>query len=225
MNFCWKLLNGPLLFDENHPAVLSVEKPAAFTNLLGELHELVQNGMAECGFYENNEPIPAEKRLEIIADPFAADPNQKKILNALYARLEKQMWNEETFAKTNAAFSALQGYLAQLAEEMDYPVIFAEHLSGTALLKACEMQLEAEGGTLLEQLDSYLRACREFLKKDVFLFVNLHAYLKNEEILELYKTAAYQKCKLLLLESHEPEALPNEKRVVLDADLCQLNFG
>lgn len=225
MNFCWQLLNEPLIFDENHPGVLILENPAAFTALLAEIHELLQNGAARCGFYENNEPIAAEKRLELIVDPFAVSLSQKKIINALYARLETQMWNEEYFQKTNEAFSIWQGYLAQLAETVDYPLAYAEQPGGAALFKAFEVQPEAEEKTLLERLDAYLRACREFLKKDVFLFVNLHSYLKLEELAMLYKMAAYQKCRLLLLESHESEHLPGENRRVLDAGLCELDFA
>lgn len=70
-----------------------------------------------------------------------------------------------------------------------------------------------------------MQACCEFLKKDVFFFVNLHAYLSANELSELYKTAAYRKYHLFLLESHEPPALPGESRFVMDSGLCQLNFG
>ena len=108
MNFCWQLMNEPFVFDQNHPAVFCVESPAAFCTLLTDLHELLESGAEKCGFYENNEPISAEKRLEWIADPFAVSLNQKKILNALYAQLEKQMWSEEYFQKTNEMLSSLQ---------------------------------------------------------------------------------------------------------------------
>lgn len=225
MNFCWQLMNEPFVFDQNHPAVFCVESPAAFCTLLTDLHELLESGTEKCSFYENNEPISAEKRLEWIADPFAVSLNQKKILNALYAQLEKQMWSEEYFQKTNEMLSSLQGYLASLCDSTDYPLAFAEHPACSALFKACEIQPEQDHGTLLQRLDAYLQACCEFLKKDVFFFVNLHAYLSANELSELYKTAAYRKYHLFLLESHEPPALPGESRFVMDAGLCQLNFG
>ena len=225
MNFCHKLLNGPIVFDENHPAVLVVENQKAFTQILTDVLLLLEDKGEDCGLYENNAPVSAPKRLELITDPLAVDPNQKKVLNALYALLEKQMWSEENFMQTSAALSSMQGYLSRLAGCTDYPITFAEQISGTALLKAAEMQLETEAVTLLERLDAYLSAVREFLKKDVFFFVGLHTYLAADELRLLYRSAAYRKNKLFLLEGYESESLPQENRVILDKDLCQLNLG
>lgn len=225
MNFCWSALNGPVIFDETHPAVLSVENPQAFTQLLTNLQELEQGYTDNCSFYENNELVRTEKRLEIITDPFAVDPNQRKILNALYTILEKQMWTAENMQQTNELLSSVQGYLMHLADAVDYPIAFDEQMQSTALFKAWDMRLEMEDESLLERLDSYLSACREFLKKDVFFFVNLHAYLATDQLELLYKSAAYHKSKLILLEAHEAEPLPQEVRIILDRDLCQLNLG
>ncbi len=225
MNFCWNVLDGPIIFDENHPAVLAVENPQAFTQLLTELKELLLGDTDDCGFYENNEPIHTEKRLELIPDPFAVNLNQKKIINSLYAQLEKQMWSAEHLQQTNEVLSTVQGYLSLLADTVDYPLAFDEYATGTALLKAWDMRLESEDESLLERLDSYLSACREFLKKDVFFFVNLHAYLTLDQLELLYRSAAYHKSKLFLLEAHETEPLAQEVRVILDRDLCQLNLG
>lgn len=225
MNFCHKLLNGPIVFDENHPAVLVVENQKAFTQILSDLLILLEDDGGDCGLYENNAPVSASKRFELITDPLAVDPNQKKVLNALYSFLEKQMWNEENFKQTSEALSSIQGYLSRLAECTDYPVTFAEQISGTALLKAAEMRLETEAVTLLERLDAYISAVREFLKKDIFFFVGLHSYLTAEELELLYRSAAYRKNKLFLLEGYEPEPLALETRVILDKDLCQLNLG
>lgn len=224
MNFCHKLLNGPIVFDENHPAVLVVENQKAFTQILSDLLILIEDGESNCGLYENNVPVSAPKRLELITDPMAVDPNQKKILNALYSFLEKQMWNEENFIRTSEALSAMQGYLSCLAECTNYHITFAEQIGGTALLKAAEARLETEAVTLLERLDAYISAVREFLRKDVFFLVGLHSFLAADELELLYRSAAYRKNKLFLLEAYEPEYLAGETSVILDKDLCQLGL-
>ena len=224
MNFCCQDINGPIVFDENHPGVLTVENPEVFTRILMSLQDLLHGCTEECCFYEDNEPILADKRMELIINPFAADPNQKKVLNVLYGLLSKQMWTAENFQLSNEVFSRFQGYLAQLTEEVDYPISFAEQVDGPAIFKAWDVHLEVEDEGILERLDSYISACQEFLKKDVFFFVNLHAYLSLEQIQMLYKSAAYHKNKLFLLESHQTAHLPQEVRVILDEDLCQLNL-
>jgi CRISPR-associated protein Csn2 len=225
MNFCHKLLNGPIIFDENHPAVLVVENPKAFTQILSDLLILLEDDESDCGLYENNAPISASKRLELITDPLSVDPNQKKVLNALYSLLEKQMWNEDNFVHTSETLSSMQGYLSHLAECTDYPITFSEQIGGAALFKAAEMRLETEAVSLLERLDAYISAAREFLKKDVFFFVGLHSYLTADELELLYRSAAYRKNKLFLLEGYESESIPGETRIVIDKDLCQLNLG
>ncbi len=225
MNFCHKLLNEPIIFDENHPAVLAVENQRAFTQILSDIRTLLECDEGDCGFYENNAPVSTSKRLELITDPLTVDPNQRKVLSTLGSLLEKQMWNEENFIQTNEVFSSIQGYLSRLAECTDYPVAFAEQIDGTALLKAAGMQLENEAVTLLERLDAYISVVKEFLKKDVFFFVGLHSYLTIDELGQLYRSAAYRKNKLFLLEGYEPASLPQETRVILDKDLCRLNLG
>lgn len=225
MNFCHKLLNGPIVFDENHPAVLVVENQKAFTQILSDILTLLEDDEGDCGLYENNTPVSAPKRLELITDPLAVDPNQKKVLSALFAILEKQMWNEENFIQTSEMLSSVQGYLSRIAECTDYPVAIAEQIDGTGLLKAAGIQLENEAITLLERLDAYISVIKEFLKKDVFFFVGLHSYLTINELEQLYCSAAYRKNKLFLLEGHDTESLPQETRIILDRDMCQLNLG
>jgi CRISPR-associated protein Csn2 len=225
VNFCHKEIDGPLVFDENHPGILVVENQKAFTQVLTDLMILTEDDEADCGIYENFEPIKASKRVEVIVNPLAVDPNQKKILNALYAILEKEMWKADNFAKSMELCSRISSYLAELTLCTDYPVVFTEQMSGNALLKAADIHLETEEGTLLERLDSYMSAVGEFLKKDVFFFVGLHSYLTPEELQLLYRSASYKKNKLILLEGFQPEPLPEEAMLVLDKDLCQLNLG
>ncbi len=225
MNFCHKLLNEPITFNENHPAVLVVENQKAFTQIMSDILILLEGDEGACGFYENSAPVSAVKRLELITDPLAVDPNQKKVLTALYSFLEKQMWSEEMFMQTSKTISSICAYLSHLADCTNYPLTFADQISGIVLLKAAELRLETESVTLLERLDAYISAVREFLKKDVFFFVGLHSYLTTNELELLYRSAAYQKNKLFLLEGYESDFLPQESRVILDKDLCQLNLS
>lgn len=225
MNFCHKHITGPLKFDENHPAVLIVESQKAFTEIITDVMTLINDNESDCGLYENNEPINATKRLELIVNPLTVDPNQKKILNAVYAILEKEMWNAENFSKSAELQSRISSYLAEITFCTDYPVVFTEQISDNALLKAADVHLETEDGTLLEKLDAYMSAVGEFLKKDVFFFVGLHSYLTIDELRLLYSSAAYKKNKLILLEGFQPEPLPDEARMILDKDLCQIKLG
>ncbi len=224
MNFCWSFLDESLEFDENHPGVLIIENPKAFTKLLQNLYELFLAGEGECAFYENNSPIKAGKRVELIIDPFSVDLNQRKIINALYSRLSNNMSEGEIVKETSKLFSSIQAYLSHLVSTVDFPVDFEQGVIGTEFFKAFNLHLETDEGSLIQKLENYMTAAHEFLGKDVFFFVNLHAYISLEELNELYKSAAYKKCKLLLLEAFEFPASEVENRIILDSSLCQLTF-
>lgn len=224
MNFCWNFLDDYLEFDENHPGVLIIENPKAFTKLLQDLYELFLDGESACAFYENNSPIKADKRVELIIDPFSTDLNQRKVINALYSRLSKNMMEGEYVKETTELFSSIQTYLAHLISNVDYPVEFEQGVIGSEFFKAFNLHLETDEETLIQKLESYIKAAHEFLGKDVFFFVNLHAYISLDELKEFYKSAAYNKCKLFLIEAFEAPVLESENRIILDSSLCQLNF-
>ena len=54
----------------------------------------------------------------------------------------------------------------------------------------------------------------------VVCLVNIKDYLSDEEILELYLNANYNKIHIVLVESREAKVLSNEKICIIDKDKC-----
>ena len=63
---------------------------------------------------------------------------------------------------------------------------------------------------------------REFDRDKLFIFVSLRSYFSPEKIADFFDTIISHEFKVLLVDQLSNEALPNEKRLTIDADLCEI---
>lgn len=62
---------------------------------------------------------------------------------------------------------------------------------------------------------------REFDRDKLFITVNMRAYFDDEIIAKFQKTALSHEFKVLMLEAYAYPPLKLEKRLTIDADLCE----
>ena len=74
------------------------------------------------------------------------------------------------------------------------------------------------------RLAQYIELYSGLMKHQCFVLVGAHSYFPPGELKELYRTAFYQKWKLLLLEPGVTDLLPEEDVVLLDKDFCELHL-
>lgn len=55
-----------------------------------------------------------------------------------------------------------------------------------------------------------------------FIAVGLKSYLSKAELIEMYKSIALNKLRLLLIECSDKETLEEEKKYIIDTDLCEI---
>ena len=86
-----------------------------------------------------------------------------------------------------------------------------------------DVRFDENDTTLLERVSAYIDLCNNFLKLKLLVFVNLRSYLSDKELEELYNQVRYYNIKLLLVEHYlTSPALPQEKVLVVDKDLCEI---
>ena len=62
---------------------------------------------------------------------------------------------------------------------------------------------------------------RELDSDKLFIFVGLRSYITDEEAESLFDTAIKHRYKIFLIDSSEYNIMKNEKRTVIDKDLCE----
>ena len=69
----------------------------------------------------------------------------------------------------------------------------------------------------------YLRLAREFLGIRLSVWINARSYLSDEELMGLLDVASSEKLAVLLVDGVAKKALPHERRLLVDEDLCELS--
>lgn len=68
--------------------------------------------------------------------------------------------------------------------------------------------------------DTHKIHLNEIIGVKILTLVNIKSYLSENELIELYQSASYNKIQLLLIESVERKLLSNEDVCIVDSDKC-----
>ncbi len=115
----------------------------------------------------------------------------------------------------------LEIFVGDLASEFSCDIVFGR--SGFSnILKAMKLEIEDDADTPLERFLNYMELVREFDTEKLFVFVNLRSYFCPGEIEAFSCSAIEHGFSLLLVDNHEYSLIDNEKRLVIDEDLCEI---
>jgi CRISPR-associated protein Csn2 len=209
-------------FRENEVNVVLVENKHYFADLIGELYRQMDGEEGKFVLSDNNKILNIAKSVELLTDVFTVDINNRKLLNALYANVDKISQNEDNFARTAELFSAVFTYLENITDEIDFSLEYKSDISVSELCKAVDLRFSKEYDSLVEKLADYLVMTTDVLKIKCFVFINLKTFLSKEELALLYDFMFAHKINALLLENVETYILPCENLLIIDEDLCEI---
>ena len=92
------------------------------------------------------------------------------------------------------------------------------------VIKICDITFEEKQLSILEKITDYIKLESKILKLKCIIFVNLHDFLDDDEIMLLYKEAFYQKVQLIMIESHEITKKSCERIHVIDQSQCIIEY-
>lgn len=98
------------------------------------------------------------------------------------------------------------------------------HREGTvsALLKTVGITLRDDCPDALERLLDYMELVRCYERNKLFIFVNLRSYFPDDSVRRFLQTAMDHQYTLLLVDAWEHPRLPEERRLIIDKDLCEI---
>lgn len=221
MMIYYPLLREPIEFTENTVNVLIIENPRAFREAV---RMLMLQSSGESGDYilsEDFVPIEISKHAEVITDIFEINFDSKKITTKLNQLICEQ--SRDYYDEVQNVISEINKLGSELALKFESYITFdvVEDVSG--VIKLLNFSIDKENMDLSEQILEYIRICRNFFKKRLFIFINLKSCLTPQELELLYKSILYEKFDVLLIESFQKsEPLQYEQTKIIDIDLCEI---
>ena len=74
----------------------------------------------------------------------------------------------------------------------------------------------------LERLLDYMELVRSYERDKLFVFVNLRSFFADDPIRSFLRTAIDHQLTLLLVDAWDHPRLPEETRLIIDKDLCEI---
>ena len=221
MKLCSPCFEEVLEFQDGLINEVVIENPALMLMFLTTLSDGI-NGKETDAILSNNEKIlDMSVSLEIITDYIDFQGNQKKFMTKLIHSMEKVALGAEFFEQTQKVIAEIEKLMNDIAYETDLDIRY-EKLSVQTLLKSIGIQVNLDYNKLTERLFDYMELVRRFMGEQLFVLVNLRSYVSDEDMRQFASTVVSHGLHVLLVDNYAYPVLPTEKRLVIDADLCEI---
>lgn len=211
-------------FDWNNQYIhtLVIENPMLYRNFISGMIEQqsVMDGMFVLS--NDNEIIDFHKNVELITDIFRVSPSEnKKIINAIQKELT-DIANHDFPHELSELYCKIHALLSDTVFSCGMDITFDEINDITPIIKLYNVRPDIEDHSLLGRLLIYMELCEKYLKKKLFIILNLHSCCSQEELDCFFKDIVYRKNNILLLETHLEDASKYEKVLIVDKDMCEI---
>lgn len=216
-----------LLFSEFYPPVdlaesavvtISIEDPVFLRTVILDIQSQLEGNKGSCVISDNGVPLEMAKNLELLSDVIPFSGNRKNLLNKVLTAVEKN--GVENIEEIQKLLTSIESYLLSISE--DWPLSFdIGKITPASLLKLAGAQIEMGGEYPLEDLLTYMDLVAELDREKVFCLLNLHCYFSVEELNTFFHDVALHKHRLLIFEGSEYLKADEEKKIVIDKDLCE----
>ncbi len=200
---------------ENEILVITIENSSAYSHILNDLWLQYEGGDGSFILSDDDcKEIKLSVKTECIYNPFSINFNSRKIITKLYNELNIQ---SETFVieDTTRIKRNLIEYMDKLTESMPYNIAEV-----TNIIKAFDVKIDYSYDNFLEKMINYIKIVSSLCNINIFIFNDIKKYFSPEEIPYLYEYTIYNKLHFLIFEPVQSYKNKNEKRWIIDNDLC-----
>lgn len=209
----------------NQPQIptLVIESQKLFRKFIKDLWLSSENFSTDVVLSKSNVPIEFSKNAELIFDFINFNINQKPLINKICLAMEQKALASESYFETKKLLAEIENYVSEWS--FDFPCnVTATKITVPNLLKAVGIELcddySGESGDA-ERIVDYMELVREFDRDKVFITVNMRSWFSDETVENFLSTSLSHEYKVLLIDSKSHPLLKGEKRLTVDADLCE----
>ena len=211
--------NIRLSLEENVVSSLVIENPALLSEVILGLLDAVDGKESDFVFSENDKVLKMDKTFAIQLDPFHIDLNTTKIRNRIYAEMESIA--QDYILHKDTINSEIVRVMDRICNQLMYSnVSYNMNFEWQSLFKMYGVGIVQADLDIKETIAEYIKIATSIMRYKAIAFVHLRDYMSANDVSELIELAHYNKLNLILIDSHEVELLPGEKRCIIDKDLC-----
>lgn len=221
MKLSHPFLNHPIDWERGYINTFVVENPKMYREFLTELNEQA-GGMNGRFVLSQDEIIDISKSTEIIYNPLLISiEDNKKILTGILKDFTEIAIND-FYGKTVELYAKINETITDLIFSSGQDLVFDDINDISQILKLYNIHPDTENLSLAEKILLYMELCEKYLKKKLFVFVNLHGYFSEEERELLFKDISYRCHNVLIIERYDVKSSDREIRRIIDIDLCEI---
>lgn len=210
-------------WDGNNVNTLVIENPKLFYSSVREMIDQSEGVAGDYVLSDNNSIriLDIPKTVEVISDIFHFPPENKKIITGIHKELSDIAINEHTDRVYNL-FSETQDIINEIVHKSSLDLIYDDVHDISNILKIYNVRPDYMNMSLGEKMLLYMELCNKYLRKNLFVIVNIRACFNNEDLEILFKDFIYRKYNILIIENHDCQTLKNEIKRIIDNDLCEI---
>ena len=221
MKIAYPLLNGPIVFSENHVNVLIIENAPELRRVISDIQIQTEGGTGDIILSENDSVLEMSKNVMLVTDPFTLEFDSKKISGKLTQEAVRASASFEEDLRN--IISSINLFASKISTVIDMETAFTEIEDADGVIKLLNFCIDKENLTLPEQLLEFMKLHRSFFNRKLFVFYNIKACLSDEELKLFYKNVQYEKLNVLLIEDFQRRRVSEEEKMtIVDNDLCIL---
>lgn len=191
MMLTFPLLDEPITFKENSAEILVIENPLAYRKAIISLHSQADNQDGDFVLSADYRPLPFGKYAEVITDVFRIDLSSRKLLSGI--QKEALALSQDCEPLVDQIISNMNELGTYIVSSLDFDTVFTPLSDAAPLVNALAIKPDADDVSLPEKLLNYMRLCRRFLGKDLFIPVNFLPCLTEEETELFLRSVFYEK--------------------------------
>ena len=201
---------------------LIIENQNLMCSLINDIQNQLSGLDGKTVLSENDIILPIDKKLELLDRFIPFDMNGKALISKIAADLEKKAVSDEWYQRTSELLSHMESLLSNIAFDYSCSIEFTKIGIGS-LIKASGIEICDDYDSLGEKIIDYFELIHEFIGKKLFVTVNLRSYISDRETELFMQTALDHEFNIIMIENCEHKRLQQEKRLIVDADLCLIS--
>ena len=212
-----------IYFEEGEIQNLIIENQDYFSRLVFELYNQIKGEDGRFVLSEGDKIKSISKNMHIILSPITISTNEKKLVTRFYKGITEGVIQEDLMVEYLELKSKLCYFFEIISEKTDLPMIYSDDFTGDGLMKLMNTKIENLEGTLVERIVDYIKIYNELMNINIFAFINLKAFLSENDLKKLFQFAGYQKIQMLLIDGKASKTnFENERIYIIDEDLCEI---
>ena len=222
MKLAHYLLNNPVEWKDHYINTFVIENSKLYREFLEEIYKQANGENGAFMLSEGLESLNFQKSVEVIGNLIEINgEGNKKISSAIIKELTDIAINDQN-DKVLDLYMNINNTISSLIYESSQDLIFDEINDISQILKLYNLRPDFEELNLAEKTIFYMDLCEKYLKKKLFIFVNLHSFFTSDELDLIFKSIVYKKHNVFIIERYDIKALPQELKRIIDIDLCEI---